>query len=146
VAALAATAAAPLLLSGLGVAAFDDPGEGMHAEIARELLAAGGALPLTLSGVPYVDKPPLLYSLLASAFALAGPGEGAARLVSALAALLAVGATAWLGARLAGARTGFVAGLALLGSIGFFAYGRYVRPDALFVALLALGFALALSA
>ncbi len=144
-AALAAAAAALLLLSGLGAAAFDDPGEGMHAEIARELLAAGGALPLTLSGVPYVDKPPLLYALLACAFALAGPGEGTARLVSALAAMLAVGATAWLGARLAGARTGFVAGLALLGSIGFFAYGRYVRPDALFVALLALGFALALS-
>jgi 4-amino-4-deoxy-L-arabinose transferase-like glycosyltransferase len=117
----------------------------MHAEIAREWLRAGGALPLTLSGVPYVDKPPLLYALLAAAFAAAGPGETAARLVSALAALAAVAATAWLGARLAGPRTGFVAGLALLGSVGFFAYGRYVRPDALFVAALALGFALALS-
>ena len=117
----------------------------MHAEIARELLSAGGALPLTLSGVPYVDKPPLLYALLAAAFSVAGPSEAAARVVSALAGLLAVGVTAWLGARLGGARAGFVAGLALLGSLGFFAYARYVRPDALFVALLALGFALALS-
>ena len=124
---------------------FDDPGEGMHAEIARELVAAGRVLPLTLGGVDYVDKPPLLYVLMAAAFSLAGPGEGAARLVSALAALIAVGATAWLGARLADARTGLLAGLALLGSIGFFVYGRYVRPDALFVAVLALGFALALS-
>ncbi|RPH82418.1 MAG: phospholipid carrier-dependent glycosyltransferase, partial [Candidatus Rokuibacteriota bacterium] len=124
---------------------FDDPGEGMHAEIARELLAAGPALPLTLGGVVYLDKPPLLYALLAIAFWVAGPGEAAARCVSAFAALLAVGATAWLGARLVDARTGLVAGLALLGSLGFFVYGRYVRPDALFVAALALGFALALS-
>jgi hypothetical protein len=124
---------------------FDDPGEGMHAEIARELLAAGRVLPLTLGGVVYLDKPPLLYALLAAAFSVAGPSEAAARLVSALAALVAVGATAWLGARLVDARTGLVAGLALLGSLGFFVYGRYVRPDALFVAALALGFALALS-
>jgi len=124
---------------------FDDPGEGMHAEIARELLAAGRALPLTLNGVVYVDKPPLLYALMAAVFSVAGPSEAAARLVSALAALVAVAATAWLGARLLDARAGLVAGLALLGSLGFFVYGRYVRPDALFVAALALGFALALS-
>ena len=124
---------------------FDDPGEGMHAEIGRELLAAGRALPLTLGGVVYVDKPPLLYALLAAAFSVTGPSEAAARLVSALAALVAVAATAWLGARLVDARTGLVAGLALLGSLGFFVYGRYVRPEALFVAALALGFALALS-
>jgi hypothetical protein len=132
------------LLTGLD-APFDDPGEGMHAEIARALLHAGGALPLTLAGVPYVDKPPLLYALIATAFGMAGPGEAAARAVSAVAALLAVGATAWLGARLAGGRAGVVAGLALLTSLGFFVYGRYVRPDALFVAALAVGFALALS-
>jgi 4-amino-4-deoxy-L-arabinose transferase-like glycosyltransferase len=124
---------------------FDDPGEGMHAQIARELLGAGRLLPLTLGGVPYIDKPPLLYALQAAAFSLLGPSEAAARLVSALAALLAIGATAWLGARLLDARTGLVAGLALLGSVGFFVYGRYVRPDALFVATLALGFALSLS-
>ena len=117
----------------------------MHAEIARELLGAGRVLPLTLGGVEYVDKPPLLYALMAAVFSIAGPSEAAARLVSALAALIAVGATAWLGARLGGARTGLVAGLALLGSLGFFVYGRYVRPEALFVAALALGFALALS-
>lgn len=142
---LAAAVSAPLLLAGLGAAPFDDPGEGMHAEIARELLRTGGALPLTLDGVPYLDKPPLLYALLAAAFSTLGASEATARLVSVLAALIAIAATAWLGARLAGGRAGFVSGLALLGSPGFFAYARYVRPDALFVAALALGFALALT-
>jgi hypothetical protein len=142
-AALAVAAAAPFLVAGLGGSPFDDPGEGMHAEIAREL-AQHPALPLTLNGVPYVDKPPLLYALLVAAFTLLGRGEEPARLVSVIAALVAIGATAWLGARLTEMRTGVVAGLALATSLGFFVYGRYVRPDALFVAALAVGFALLL--
>jgi len=136
--------AAPLLFARLGAAPFDDPGEGMHAEIARELAVSRDPLALTLNGVRYVDKPPLLYVLIAAVCALVGPTEAAARAVSALAAVAAVGATAWLGARLLGFRGGVVAGVALLTSIGFFAYGRYVRPETLFVASLAGGFALCL--
>lgn len=143
---LAAAGAAPWLLRGLGAAPFDDPGEGMHAQIARELLASGDPLALTLNGVRYVDKPPLLYALLAGAFAAAGPGEAAARAVPALGALTAVAATAWLGARLGGAWLGLLAGGALLTSCGFFAYGRYVRPETIFVAALTWGLALAVAA
>jgi 4-amino-4-deoxy-L-arabinose transferase-like glycosyltransferase len=144
-AALAVVAAAPFFLLGLGAAPFDDPGEGMHAEIARELLRSGPTLPLTLNGVPYLDKPPLLYALLAGAFSVAGPCEAPARAVSAAAALVTIAATAWLGARLLGGRSGLVAGLALSTSLGFFVYGRYVRPETLLLATLAVGFALALS-
>src|SRR2546427_695736 len=75
---------------------------------------------------------------------VSGPSEAAARAVSACAALAAVGAPAWLGAHLLGPRGGLVAGVALLTGIGFFAYGRYVRPETLFVAALAGGFALCL--
>ncbi len=144
-AALAVVVAAPPLLLGLGRAPFDDPGEGQHAEIARELLASGDPFALTLDGVAYVDKPPLLYVLLAGVFAVAGASEGAARLVPALAALAAVAATAWLGARLLGGRAGFLAGAALVTCVGFVAFGRYVRPETLFAAALAWGFAFALT-
>ena len=136
--------AAPLLFAGLGGVPFDDPGEGMHAEIARELALSRDPFALTLNGVRYVDKPPLLYVLIVLASAVSGPSEAAARAVSAVAALVAVGATAWLGASLLGWRGGLVAGLALLTGTGFFAYGRYVRPETLFVAALAGGFALCL--
>ena len=54
--ATAMVVALPLLLIGLGAAGFDDPGEGMHAEIARELLRSGDPLVLTLNGVRYVDN------------------------------------------------------------------------------------------
>jgi 4-amino-4-deoxy-L-arabinose transferase-like glycosyltransferase len=145
-AALAAAGAAPWLFWALGSAPFDDPGEGLHAQIARELLAAADPLALTLGGVRYVDKPPLLHALLAGAFAVAGPSEFVARAVPALGALAAVAATAWLGARLGGARLGLLAGAALLTSCGFFAYGRYVRPETIFVGALAWGLALAVAA
>ena len=57
-AALAVVAAAPFFLLGLGAAPFDDPGEGMHAEIARELLRSGPGLPLTLNGVALSGQAP----------------------------------------------------------------------------------------
>ncbi len=98
--------AAPLLLAGLGRIPFDDPGEGMHAEIARELAVSRDPFALTLNGVRYVDKPPLLYVLIALASAVAGPSEATARAVSAAAAAVAIGATAWLGAHLLGWRGG----------------------------------------
>ena len=56
-------AALALLLPGLAPAPFDDPGEGMHAEIAREILLEGDWITLHLNGVRYFDKPPLLYWL-----------------------------------------------------------------------------------
>ena len=116
----------------------------MHAEIARELLHSGDPLRLTLNGVVYVDKPPLLYWLEAGAFTVFGASEGTARAVSAVAAVASVAGTAWLGAKLLGPVGGYLAGAALLSSALFFAYARYVRPDALFVAALAWGFALTL--
>jgi 4-amino-4-deoxy-L-arabinose transferase-like glycosyltransferase len=139
--ALAVVLAAPFLLYGLGGAPFDDPGEGMHAEIARELRLSGDPLDLRLNGVPYLDKPALLYVLLAGAFTVGGEREAAARAVPAVAALTAVAATAWLGGRLLGLGGGVLAGGALLTCPGFFAYGRYVRPETLLLAALAGGFA-----
>lgn len=131
--------AAALLAPGLGRAPFDDPGEGQHAEIARELLG-GSWLTLRLNGVRYFDKPPLLYWLTAGSFRLFGLTEGAARLVPLLGALLAVAGTVLLGARLLGAGWGALAGLALLSCALFAAFARYVRPESLFVAAIAWGF------
>jgi 4-amino-4-deoxy-L-arabinose transferase-like glycosyltransferase len=132
--------AAALLAPGLGRAPFDDPGEGQHAEIAREMLG-GSWLTLRLNGVRYFDKPPLLYWLTGISFSLFGLTEGAARLAPLLGALLAVAATALLGVKLLGFGGGVLAGLALLSCALFAAFARYVRPESLFVAAIAWGFA-----
>lgn len=139
---LCAIIAAPLLFARLGHIPFDDPGEGMHAEIARELADRTIPLRLSLNGVLYADKPPLLYALVAGAFAVSGRTEAAARTVPAVAALVAIIAAAWLGARLLGGIWAVLAGVSLLTCAGFFAYARYLRPDGLFVAALAVGWAL----
>lgn len=135
-----------LLLPGLGQAPFDDPGEGMHGEIAREILLTGDWATLHLNGVPYFDKPPLLYWLAAASMAAWGTTEWAARLWPLLGSLAAAAGTALLGVRLLSFRAGCVAGLALLSSPGFFAYARYLRPETLFVAAVQWGIALLLLA
>ena len=128
-----------LLAPGLGQAPFDDPGEGQHAEIAREMLGSSW-IALRLNGVRYWDKPPLLYWLTATSFTVFGIDEWAARLPSLLGALLAVAGTALLGARLLGSAGGLLAGAALLSCALFAAFARYVRPETLFVAAIQWGF------
>jgi len=132
--------AALLLAPGLGAAPLDDPGEGQHAEIAREMLGGSWITP-RLNGVRYFDKPPLLYWLTAAAFHRLGPTEGAARLASLAGALLAVAGTTILGVGLLGRGGGFLAGAALLSCALFAAFARYVRPETLFVAAISWGFA-----
>jgi 4-amino-4-deoxy-L-arabinose transferase-like glycosyltransferase len=134
VAGLAALLGLLLLLPGLGSAPFDDPGEGQHAEIAREAWASGNLLDLRLNGVRYFDKPPLLYWLIALDFSVWGPSEWAARLPSVVGAVAAAAATALLGARLLGPGAGLLAAAALLSCALFAAFGRYVRPETLFAA------------
>jgi 4-amino-4-deoxy-L-arabinose transferase-like glycosyltransferase len=128
-----------LLAPGLGTAPLDDPGEGQHAEIAREMLGGSWITP-RLNGVRYFDKPPLLYWLTAASFRQWGLTERAARLAPLLGGLLAVAGTTLLGARLLGAGGGMLAGTALLSCALFTAFARYVRPETLFVAAIQWGF------
>ena len=132
--------AVALLAPGLGRAPLDDPGEGQHAEIAREMLGGSWITP-RLNGVRYFDKPPLLYWLTAASFHQWGLTERAARLAPLLGALLAVAGTTLLGVRLLGIGGGLLAGVALLSCALFAAFARYLRPETLFVAAIQWGFA-----
>ncbi|HEY7435893.1 MAG TPA: glycosyltransferase family 39 protein [Methylomirabilota bacterium] len=123
----------------LGVAPFLDPPEGIHAEIAWEMLRGAGWITPHLAGVPYFDKPPLPYWLMAGAFHWLGPTETAARLPSALAAVAVAVLTALIGARLASPRVGLMAGLMVAANLEVFLFGRMVKPDMLFVACMLLG-------
>jgi 4-amino-4-deoxy-L-arabinose transferase-like glycosyltransferase len=110
------------------------------------MLRGAGWVTPHLDGVPYFDKPPLLYWLTASSFAWLGPTETAARLWSALAAIAVAVLTALIGTRLATARVGFMAGLMVAANLELFLFGRMVKPDLLFVACIWLalyGFVLA---
>ena len=140
IAGLMAVLTLALLLPWLGAAPFDDPGEGQHAEIAREVAVSGDWLTLRLAGVRYFDKPPLLYWLIAAGFKGFGVSELVARFPAVLGAAAAVAGTTLLGARLLGPGPGILAGAALLSCALFAAFGRYVRPETLFVAAIQWGF------
>ncbi|HTG11287.1 MAG TPA: glycosyltransferase family 39 protein, partial [Candidatus Eisenbacteria bacterium] len=131
--------AAALYVARLGAAPFLDPPEGLHADIAWEMLRGAGWITPHLNGVPYFDKPPLPYWLMAGAFAWLGPTETAARLVSALSAVAVAVLTALIGGRLASARVGLMAGLMVAANLEMFLFGRMVKPDMLFVACILLG-------
>jgi 4-amino-4-deoxy-L-arabinose transferase-like glycosyltransferase len=141
-----AVVAAALFFSGLGAAPFIDPPEGFHTEIAREMLLSGDAVTPRLNGVRYFDKPPLLYWLISLSSAPAGPTPFAARFWSAAAAVGVAGVTAYLGTLLGGHRVGLLAGLMVSANMGVFLFGRFVKPDLVFIlciTLAYLGFVLA---
>ena len=98
------------------------------------MVRGAGAITPHLDGVPYFDKPPLLYWLMTGAFAWLGPTETAARLVSGLSAVAVAVLTALIGTRLAGARVGLMAGLMVAANLEMFVFGRMVKPDLLFLA------------
>ena len=136
-----AVVAAGLYLLRLGQAPFFDPPEGFHAEVAYSLLARGQWLRLHVDGIPYFDKPPVFYWLIALAFSVAGATETAARVWSALAAVGIAAVTARLGVCLGGARVGMLAGLMVVANLGMYVYGRLVKPDMLFILCLVLAYA-----
>ncbi len=119
--------ATPLFLWRLDRPGFSDT-EGMFAEPAREMVASGDWVTPTMNGQPFLVKPPLMYWLPATVFAVAGDTEYA-RIVPVLAALATVAVTGALGTMLVGASTGLAAAVVLATSIGFWLESRFLRAD-----------------
>ena len=136
-----ALVAAALYLLRLGHAPLVDPPEGLHAQIAREMLRMGDWITPHVSGVRYFHKPPLMYWLMSGSFAVAGVGEAAARVWSALAAVGIAAVTARLGFMLGGARVALLAGLIVIANLGMYLYGRLVKPDMIFILCIVLAYA-----
>jgi 4-amino-4-deoxy-L-arabinose transferase-like glycosyltransferase len=89
----------------LGAIGFVGPDEPRYAWIARDILESGDWVTPRLYGQPWFEKPVLFYWAAALSFKLFGVNEAAARFPSALSALLATLAIAWLAWRLYGAET-----------------------------------------
>ncbi|HXQ82403.1 MAG TPA: glycosyltransferase family 39 protein [Opitutaceae bacterium] len=76
-----------LLAWKLGSAPLTNPDEGRYAEIPREMIASGDWVTPRLDGVPYFEKPPLTYWIVAACEEALGPSEWSVRLAPALFAL-----------------------------------------------------------
>jgi hypothetical protein len=112
----------------------------MHAAIAREMGALRDWITPHFNSVRYFDKPPLLYWLITLSSSLVGPSEWAARFWSALASFGTALLTAHLGSILGSARVGLVSGLVVGANLEFFLFGRFIKPDALFVFFILLAY------
>jgi 4-amino-4-deoxy-L-arabinose transferase-like glycosyltransferase len=110
---------------------FDN--EGRYAEVAREMLLRGDFVTPTMDFSLFLNKPPLLYWLVAAVFSVIGPSEWA-RLVTVSAAVVTIVLTGRLAARLYDETTGFVAAAFLATMVGFVMEARTLRPDSILVA------------
>ena len=126
----------------LGAPTFWDPDEAHYAETTRELIETGDWLAPYYNEQPFFDKPVLFHWLQGSFMALTGPNELGARLAPALAALLLIGVTAWLGLSLLSADVALVAALLLATNPALFALARYAILDTVFTLFLLGGAAL----
>jgi 4-amino-4-deoxy-L-arabinose transferase-like glycosyltransferase len=135
---LPATAALPMIffLYDLDAYPLRDNNEGLYAEIAREMLDTGNFIVPHLLGVPYIEKPPLLYWLMALSFHFFGESEASARLVSALPMTCMAIALYVFCRGLGYRRVGFLAAVIVSTSLPVAVLSRTVLFDPLLTALL----------
>lgn len=110
-----------------------EPDEGRYAQIPREMLASGNWVVPTLQGEPYLDKPPLMYWLVALSYRAFGVTPDAARLVPAVCVHLTILAVYLLGRRSVGERPAFWAALLLSVAPGYVGIARLLLLDGLLV-------------
>jgi len=115
--------------SHLGAIGFVGPDEPRYAWIARDMAETGDWITPRLYGKPWFEKPPLFYWGAAVGFKLFGVSEAAARLPSAISALLATLALAWLALRLYGAETARWLLLLLPTTVGMIGFSHAAATD-----------------
>jgi 4-amino-4-deoxy-L-arabinose transferase-like glycosyltransferase len=122
--------------SHLGAIGFVGPDEPRYAWIARDMAETGDWVTPRLYGKPWFEKPPLLYWGAALSFKLLGVSEAAARLPSAISALLATLSMAWLAWRLYGAETARWLLLLLPTTVGMIGFSHAAATDMPFSGML----------
>jgi 4-amino-4-deoxy-L-arabinose transferase-like glycosyltransferase len=100
-------AIAAFYLYGLGAVPLVGPDEPRYAQVAREMLARHDLITPTLGGLPWFEKPPLLYWMMMASYRVFGVSEFSARLGPALCALLTAVFIYWIAASVGDATPGF---------------------------------------
>src|SRR5437763_9432036 len=129
--------AAVAFFFGLGRLSLVGPDEPRFAEAAREMFVTGDYITPRVAGEAAFDKPALLYWAIAGAFRLFGVNEFAARLPSALAALVCVLFLYHAIARTLSERLAWIAAMALATTFFFIGLSRAVIMDMTFTATVA---------
>ena len=132
-------AIAAFYLFGLGALPLVGPDEPRYAEVAREMFARHDLITPTLGGLPWLEKPALLYWLMMASYRVLGVNEYAARLGPAICGLVTAIFVFWLGKIVAQTRStpgrenaahlGQWSALVFLSSFGAIAFSRAASFD-----------------
>jgi 4-amino-4-deoxy-L-arabinose transferase-like glycosyltransferase len=106
-----------------------DDVDSVQAQIARNMLVSGDWVTARLDGVPYLEKPALIYWAIALSYKIFGVHDWSARIPIALSALALCWVTAAFGVWAFGKRAGFYAGLCISTCVGLFLFTRVLIPD-----------------
>jgi len=126
------------LFTGLASIGLVGPDEPRYAWIARDMAQTGDWVTPRLYGQPWFEKPILYYWTATVGFKSFSSAEWAARMPSAIAALCAALAIAWLALKHYGEKTAWVTLLIFATTVGTLAFARAATPDMLFAASLAI--------
>ena len=127
-----------LVITTFGISAYGlyEPHEGHFAMVGQEMVLRGDWITPTLNGDRYLNKPPLLYWLIALSTTIFGTTEFAARLPIALAGWVGI-IIAWQWTReLWGIRASRVVALMLSVSLGWFIFTHQLLTDVLLATLI----------
>jgi 4-amino-4-deoxy-L-arabinose transferase-like glycosyltransferase len=125
---------------GLGKLALLGPDEPRYAEVAREMLVSDDYISPRLCGCLWFEKPALLYWLAAAAYKILGVGELAARLPSAVSALVVMIFLFRTIAQRLSTAAAFLACLIMITNPIFVGYARAAVPDMLLTATISVAF------
>src|SRR5271165_319370 len=115
-----------------------DDVDAVQAQIARTMLSSGDWVTARLDGVAYLEKPPLIYWMVAVCFKIFGVHDWVSRIPVALSAVGLCWLTAAFGAWAFGRRAGFYAGLCMSTCIGLWLFTRILLPDVMLTLTIAL--------
>jgi 4-amino-4-deoxy-L-arabinose transferase-like glycosyltransferase len=115
-----------------------DDVDAVQAQIARNMIHSGDWVTAKLDGVPYLEKAPLIYWIIAIFYKIFGSFDWAARLPVALSTMALCGVTAAFGIWAFSKRVGFYAGLILATCVGLFLFTRILIPDVMLTLTIAL--------
>ncbi|MDR1012633.1 MAG: glycosyltransferase family 39 protein [Coxiellaceae bacterium] len=120
----------------IGTYPLFDNNEGLYAGIAKHMLLSKDFIIPQLNGVPYIEKPPLLYWLLAISFSIFGYTAFSARLVTTTSAVLTCIMMVYFTKKIKLSQIGIIGALIFSSSIGICIIARMVYFDMLFTFLI----------
>ena len=106
-----------------------DDVDSVQAQIARNMLQSGDWVTARLDGVPYLEKAPLIYWMMAVSYTLFGVHDWSARIPLALFSVLLCWLVQRFGEWAFGKKAGMYAGLCLATCVGLFLFTRILIPD-----------------